>query len=264
MAVDVCKLGKALQILKGPSEFHDLLGIIIRLSVMGKVSKKINGNLIYLLHDLQNICTVIHRLDWQKNLLDKGEIDSCLWMDYSRCDIELFYIELRSVFDYVAKIISEIYGGTPWSFEDLRKGISKNNYNHLQENVKRLIIDCNWFDQLRDIRDTNTHFGGQILPLNSPEGIIFQTYDSKGEAKCFTDEIMHTKNFVNFEHYSAMYFGYLIVFLDEFAVVISEELKIAKDEAKTTHGCYGLNTIEEWMKNLIEYGKKGDERILIG
>ena len=84
----------------------------------------------YILNDLQIIETIINRVAWQNDLRNSNQLDEWKWKSFSECDINLFNIHIRSIFDYAAKII-QISADKPKSckmksFKKLRNWLIKN------------------------------------------------------------------------------------------------------------------------------------------
>lgn len=123
----------------------------------------------YLTHcknDLNDILTIVFRLEWQKEIKAKGELDSPLWERFVSTDIDLFHVEIRSLFDYVARALIRVSGSSPGqlpnSFRKLRDWIA--NYPtrvpRFGEDLAQAITSCDWFSEIRGVRDAIVHSGG--------------------------------------------------------------------------------------------------------
>jgi hypothetical protein len=47
----------------------------------------------YLHQDLWNLLTIALRLDWQKGLISKGDLNDVLGSQFAACDIDLFHVQ---------------------------------------------------------------------------------------------------------------------------------------------------------------------------
>jgi hypothetical protein len=178
----------------------------------------------YISQDVSNMETITTRLAWQRDLWSTDQLDLGKWMSYAGCDIDLFLIEARSIFDYLAKIIKRI-SDQPEQVPDegfnlLKTWLAKsdNNVKRLGKDLAELVFSVDWFDDLKNVRDANVHQGGMTLVFLEKDRILFQ----------ILPEIMYNENVVDFELYAGMHFGYLIAFLEDFATVIERYLPKGK------------------------------------
>ncbi|MCL5949810.1 MAG: hypothetical protein M1490_04975 [Candidatus Bathyarchaeota archaeon] len=209
--------------------------------------------------DLSNIETITSRLAWEKELWKGERISVGQWMNYAQCDIDLFHVEMRSIFDYIArvvKIVSKHPQGIPQSFNDLRKWLKKpENTLKVGEDLAKLILSADWFEQLKNVRDVNIHFGGMTLVFLEKDRILFQTY--KGNYNLISiPELMYNENVADFELYAGMYFGYLIAFLEEFSEIVKNRLpkgKMTFGAGNARKAYQRIPDIYLWMDKLV-YG----------
>jgi hypothetical protein len=127
-----------------------------------------------------NIGAIILRLDWYKTLWNQeGFAD--LWRWFASCDIDLFHVEIRSIFDYLASII-KLVSDSPGqvsdkSFRKLRNWVTKGKSElKVGNDLAQLLLHCDWFDGLREVRDTLVHRGGFTLVFPEKSRILFQVY----------------------------------------------------------------------------------------
>src|SRR6185436_7009889 len=57
---------------------------------------------------VSSLLTVLERHDWQKSQASAGHLDSTSWMFFASCDVEYFYVVLRSAFDDLALLCAAI------------------------------------------------------------------------------------------------------------------------------------------------------------
>ena len=130
--------------------------------------------LIHITQDIWNIETLVFRLNWQKELFSGNQLNKILWMQFAACDIDLFHVELRSVFDYLAKLILffTVKSGevdTKMSFRELQQWLTRNrgNAKRLGVDLANVVADCDWFVVLRDVPDSIVHRGGSVIFFQS-------------------------------------------------------------------------------------------------
>ena len=165
--------------------------------------------------DLWNLETLVFRLNWQKELFSGSQLDKSLWLQFAACDIDLFHVQLRSIFDYLAKLIMFFAAksgqvGTEMSFRELQEWLIKNpgNAKRLGVDLATVVADCHWFGLIRDVRDSIVHRGGMVLVFPEHGRILFQVNEGFRN-KVHINGIMYNENVVNFELYAAILIGYL-------------------------------------------------------
>jgi hypothetical protein len=200
-----------------PSKFVMLLANIMLRTRMNERLPPIYSFMQYISQDVKNMETIATRLAWQRDLWSTNQLDVGKWMSYAGCDIDLFHIEVRSVFDYLAKVIKRVSDQPEQvpdeGFNALKTWLvkSEGNVERLGKDLAELVLSVDWFDDLKNIRDVNVHQGGMTLVFLEKDRILFQIL--KGyEYLVSIPEIMYNKNVVNFELYAGMYFGYFRIF----------------------------------------------------
>jgi hypothetical protein len=214
---------------------------------------RIISNLCYLIEDYFILETLIARLSEQKRLCNQGQLPQTLWMLYASCDIELFHVTLRSLFDYLARMIrsmAETPDVGPESFEQYRNWANRSptNTKKVGPGFTRIMNDCKWFTDIRASRTTIVHDGGHTLVFPEPNRILFQI-DAGARNAVFIPELMFNPNIVDFEKYGGMLFGYVIAYLESFASFVHKRLKLKRagvGDAKHQH--FGNAVIKEWIQ----------------
>lgn len=245
--------------------FSDSLFVTLFAHVMvnGQLGVKyppIYSFLKYISQDINNLEVITSRLAWEKTLWNENQLDIGDWMMYAVCDIDIFHVEIRSIFDYIAKVLVRVSDNPSQvpdeGFNDLRNWLTKSEVNaqRLGSDLSSLVLSCDWFDQIKTVRDINIHQGGMTLVFPEKGRILFQIL--KGYKNLvFVPDIMYNENVVDFERYAGMYFGYLVSFLEEFASIIRNRLP----EGRFAFGVgnprkvYGkrLPTVYIWIDNLL-------------
>src|SRR5262249_48674712 len=142
------------------------------------------------------------------------------WNLFTTADIDLFHVEFRSLFDYVARLlrgISDRPKNVPddRSFEALGKWIAKpGNGRRIGEEVADLIKKANWFGKIKEVRDEIVHRGGETLVFFEKPHILFQTY-KRHEKLLDLPGVMYNPNVVDFELYASVLYAYLIDYLED-------------------------------------------------
>ena len=217
-----------------PSEFVKLLMNVNINRKIGVELPPIGSFMQYISQDLSNIEIITNRLAWQRDLYSDNQLEVGDWMRFAACDIDLFHVELRSIFDYLEKIIQKVADypeNVPdKGFNDLRNWLLDPENNVKEENVKRLgkdladlVLSVDWFNDLKNIRDISVHQGGMTIVFLEKDRILFQIWKGYGNLISIP-EIMYNENVVDFELYAGMYFGYLIAFLEEASKTIEKRL----------------------------------------
>lgn len=163
----------------------------------------------HILQDLENIETVIERLEWQNTMRKTKNLSDGRWMSYAGYDIDRFHLEIRSIFDYIAEIIMKVSDnpknirGEGRSFNKLKKWLAKDNGKNSQilgNDLAVLVLSADWFDDIKKVRDESVHNGGFTAVFPEGEMILFQVL--KGyESLVSIPEVMYNDNVVNFEPY---------------------------------------------------------------
>jgi len=244
--------------------FNSLLGGVLTSAAKGKDGlQKTKTTLLQIHQAIWNIETLFQRLEWQKELWDSGDLEEGLWMNYASADIHLYHFEMRSIFDYLAVLLvklakhpKQVRGHTRPSFTKIKNWLLKeDNIDRKTENLgldfAKLVMACDWFDDIRDVRDLLIHHGGGSIVFPEKGRILFQIYGESWKPKIFIKEVMDNENVVDFELYGSLYFSYLLDYLDRFAELFYTHLGL---ERKT-------EIFESYHKGLVLV-KKHIERLL--
>ncbi len=246
----------------------------IRLSDFEKLDLQISGSslslgpnsivnhlLRYIAQDLSNILIIINKLDWEREMWIRGYLSDTAWLYFAGSDIDMFHVELRSICDYVAEIIqaqSSHPSNVPRSFEKLRNSLAEEEeekesklHANIGEGLAKLVLNCNWFKEIRDVRDSSIHTGARIVVFLEKPKIQFQIYQGWSK-KVNKEELMDNENVVNFEAYSALYVCYLLAFLDEFGSLLIVRYSIPRFEMKGGHENTGFQILRKWAERLVQ------------
>ena len=236
-------------------KFENLASDIFFEKELGDISlKQILSYLNFIQQDLWNLQEICLRLDWQKQLFSKNELNIGWWMGFARLDIEHFHFEFRSIFDYIAKIfrqVSDIPGETKErSFEKLRNWVTKEkNAKKIGGDIATSVLSVNWFDEVKALRELITHFGGEALTFPEKGRILFQV--TRGWKDYVSiPEIMYNENVADFELYAGMYIGYLFAYLENISTLVRSRLNIIERNTDSRSYHPGLGVIKEWISKV--------------
>ncbi|MEJ2272400.1 MAG: hypothetical protein P8X91_07975, partial [Candidatus Bathyarchaeota archaeon] len=148
-----------------------------------------------------------------KKLWLDNERHSFYWMLFAKLDVELFFMKIRSIFDYVAMVSCRVSNNTNIPKGDKRESFNKlrnwlinpksksDNSKNWDQELSNLILSANWFDEMKNIRDSLLHQGGYVLVFPDQKKILVQVYKSHKTQISFP-EIMFNENVVDFELYA--------------------------------------------------------------
>lgn len=262
MAIDRGKLRATLSVIHKDERDHfssgrfvDLLTIIHIKSIQDVKFRKLNRYLKFLQQHIWNLETIVLKLAWQRDLWSKGRLDEINWMMFAKCDINYFHVEFRSLFDHLPKIMS-IVSDSPGqiksrSFQKLRNWLAKSDKNvrKLGKDLAQLVLSCEWFDDLKAIRESLIHRGGFTLVFLEKDRILFQVHEGISR-KVLIPEVMFNKNVVDFELYAGLYLGYLIAYLEEVSEIILNRLNLkSMGNPRSYHS--GLRVVSDWIKQFL-------------
>jgi hypothetical protein len=235
--------------------FQDLFVNLKLWKHIGSKQKRVLSQLFkFVIEDLWNISQIIDRIEWSRLQFIDDESSEYRWMYYASLDVQSIHYEFRSIMDYMAKAIGAIYSiprKKSESFERL-KNWSKKNPNRLDKDIEILLLSADWFGQIRGIRDLFLHLGGSALIFGKPkDGILFQIYKEDFHKVISKDHLLYNENVAYFDKYFALYFSFLLLFLENISVVLANKLGAALRENATRNYGVGFQIAYSWIKNLI-------------
>jgi hypothetical protein len=175
-------------------------------------------------------------------------------MLYCTSDILAFHVELRALFDQLAGLIASfaVKKGAvrDSSFEDLRSWLGKNPRNEarLGSDLSEIVRACNWFTDVRSVRDDLVHRGAHSIAFSAQGRILFQI-QQRVRPSILVPEVMYNEQIADFERYAGLLFGLLLNFLDQLGAAlfkISTLTTVGVTPAKSYHP--GHETVARWIK----------------
>lgn len=268
MAIVLEKLEKALLTIKDDAEGAYLQNRFQGLSAQtsinaaeGQCKTELRDPFYFAAQDFDNLLTIALRLDWQKDLWARGDLDDIRWIKFVEADVHLFHVEFRSLFDYLALIIRHVsdkpgqvrigeYNGTA-SFEKLLNWTTESNGNadRLGSDLAAIVGSCGWFKDLRGVRNALVHQGGRDTAFVEEKGrVLFQVHDRNFRDRVLIEEVVYRDNIVDFERYAGMYLGYLLDLLDEVGSAVHERLTLEDKSRLVTYRHPALGVVRDWMR----------------
>ena len=214
------------------------------------VAKAINN----IHHDLWNAAAIAHRIFWMRGMVRQGSLDMGHWRSYSQLDIEHYFVQLRSIFDYLAMCISASAvkkGQLPPSFRALKNSISKYQ-GKIHPDIVLMVSTADWFDEIRAIRDGLVHEGAQPLIFDDEtDSILFQVHPASGLNNMISKKyMMHNDNVAFFDRFAAWSFSHALTAIDCVGVAISEGKRSHNGLGSSRSYSPGFITLKDWMLNL--------------
>lgn len=271
MPVDFAKVERARAMLRGSDETGwsraDLFGglsLVARLAAHEREQtdptnaaklRRAHSHMTPVFDDLISLFSVLLRaqLDFQRRL-DK-ELDDGLWFQFSRQDVEFFFLVMRSALDHAAAVIVSSAKSSQWnrmsSFDSLRTACADDKaIDVLGEDWVQLVRACEWFDDLRTWRTMLAHQGGMALTFFDAETIPFQIHQQH-EHKVNVPEVMYNEMVVDFARFAALYMSYLLCLLDDMTRVSLRYLDIGALPQAAIHAGGGVETFKLWSDRLL-------------
>jgi len=238
------------------SSFEDLMGDLV---LNGNHScRRIYSGVHSVGDALWDIETTICRLEWQKQLYFNGALTASQWFIFSKADIRLFHIELRSLMDHIGLVIkngSESKNKPKDSFDDLRKKrVDYLQKNMISEEICDLLDGADWFDDFRDIRDEIVHKGASVVSFGIKKGdpVMWAIY--KGHFRNvmkISPFVINENGVMNFERYAAYHMSRVYALLNSFGDILYKVIDITRSQRKSaarSHG--GIKVLRAWMIEL--------------
>ena len=264
VSLDHCLLKRALATIStdGTSwwwsgAFVDLLAETSILAKSEKMHTALYGSLDSAYQDISNMLVLVQRLEWQRGLYLAGQLDDGYWYHYSVCDIDLFHVQFRSLFDHIATAINHgavkpCQNGESFSalYTDVTGPHSERHRGSLGDELADIVGRCDWFTLLRSYRDCSIHYGGTVSVYQPDRGILFQIQDKKHRNLITDDIVMFNDNVARFDCYVAWHVGYLLGLLEDVAQAMFRNTGI-KNIVKSKSSMPALGMVKEWIEDLL-------------
>jgi hypothetical protein len=204
--------------------------------------------------DVWTLETIIQRTAWQKWMVSSGGLSDEVGALYAACDVNLFHVQYRSLFDRLAKIIGLLSGRPntmPPSFRKLRDWVGKpENEPRIDGQLAQFITSCHWFGDLRRIRDSIVHSHGRTIIRLQDNKFLFQVHGLKHSVPL--PKVLFHENSVDFELYSSLFMGYLLAYLESLAAITRQKLNLREYPGESRVNSGGLRFLRVWIQRLCE------------
>ncbi len=215
----------------------------------------------YISNKINNLLTLAFRIDaFRIEICKINEPTYNLYYRYIEIDIEHCFSEMRTLFDYWAKIfliLNDLVGRAPESFRKLVPWYFDNK-TRLSFDFSELLADCDWFSEIRSIRDDLIHFGGKALAFPpQADCILFQVYKDGSIQKILTSEFMFNKNVAIFERVFSAYFSLVLSFLEESGKLFFQKENLSLKEHRVRSYSFGFPLLKKWAQDLINAEETG-------
>lgn len=219
--------------------------------------------LSYTMQDIWNIESVLSKLNYLNSLRIEKKLDDLTYIIYATTDVEFFFTELRSIFDYVSLSICYVspinkhqIRDEGRSFESLSNWLTKNNdcQTRFSKDLSDLVLSCEWFSEIKDLRDLIRHRGGQSLVFINGDEILFQVFTKGFKPNTpMIPELMFNSNVMNFKFCSVFYFSYLLDYLEKVAKIIEVKLGLIKNGLEISYSHPAHPLVKSWSEELLSH-----------
>lgn len=210
------------------------------------------------LNRLGGLRTIAAKLDWMLGERDAGNLAPDGWMHFASNDVLSFFSELRSLFDHLAAALAAAApqpGGVPdRSFNRLRNWLSKDPQERgaqLGGEIADVIRSCEWFDEVREVRDGLLHRDATTIVFPDEPGVRFQVY--QGADRLIEERgVLIRENIVSFERFAAAVMARLHSLLEAATISMAELMNV--DLQETGPGWsrhFGLEVIAQWTDEYL-------------
>jgi hypothetical protein len=230
----------------------------VRDVVLRSKCSTMHGHLRRIMDDLEILLSMLDQANWQTKMVKEGHLDTYHNMLYGGILADAFLTRYRSTYDTIAKAFKEIMsdpGHAPrLRFSVFRKLCNEKEKDCMQKfgkDLARLIQSCDWFDQIRYVRNGVVHCNFKTSGFMA-DRILFQV--RKGyENQIDFPKAMVNKNLVDFELYAAVHIAYTLWLLEKFARMGYEILKPKKfrNSKKAEKGYDGLDVLKDSIERVL-------------
>ncbi len=239
------------------SVFDRLFGVAHVAHATSEASHFPYRHLVEAREHFQHLITLVYKIGWLADRRAADELDELTWTYFCASDILTFHTVIRSLLDEVSAMASRLGAqrGVPdKGFHKLRKWVINGAKSDevLGKALAESVKGCDWFDDLRDIRDDLVHRSARAIVLLEPNRVLFQVHLGTSP-KIFIPPVMFNANVVDFTTYAALLMARLATFLDRFAAAVfvaAQYLSEEKDESiQSFH--MGLVVLKTWLDDLL-------------
>ena len=206
---------------------------------------------------LVDVRTVPAKLNWMLGQRDDGHLEPYAWMFFASSDVDSFLLTMRSLFDHLGSVVqlaaTKPGSVPPSSFRALREWCLKGPDRAdelLGAEIAAAVRECDWFMQLRDLRDDLVHRDAETIVFPEVPGIAVQIY--KG-AHNLLDEaaLIRDDGLVGFDRLVAATTARLHALLGTLSAEVAARIGVEDDGAPGRSQHSGLAIIRDWTDELL-------------
>lgn len=233
-------------------------------------------NLDCIVDDLRNLLLTVLRFQTVRD----SNIEQNLSERFCALDVQLFVSNMRSIFDYLVAamvLVVELPSSKNknWrrvrqNFGELQKWMAHADSEKFRadawcQKFAELLRECDWYNELNDLRNGLIHDGFEtsvLFPLRG-NAILFQIFDSSGDAQItrdqWPDEVFGSADFVrflDFKFFAAVTFARMVRFLDSFGFFYMELVRRKTNISGFMLGKVVLpetDYLKDWAKHSMSY-----------
>ncbi len=206
-------------------------------------------------HGLWQISALIQRLVWMRRMARSGELHESVWRVFSQLDIEQYFVQLRSIMDYLGVLIRESSknpGQIPRSFQKLRSSIDSYE-RKIHPEIYEIVSSALWFDEIRAIRDSLVHDGARPMVFSEDsDRLLFQVHRTGLRNMISKPFILRSENVACFERFAAWSLSHALSALECVGACLSENAQFQIDVGPVRSNYPGLNIARDWMEDLLQ------------
>ncbi len=204
-------------------------------------------------YDLDILLNICAQANWHKNMVLSGHLDKLDNMRYGTITVDAFLTRYRSAYDTIANAIGKVSKfpeQAPDSFTALRsKDQMDKRLKILGPELMGLVQNCDWYDEMVDIRDKILHYNAQTSGFAAEE-ILFQVM-KKYTKLIKTSEMSYNENLEDFELYAGVHIAYTLWFLEQFATIAYRELPPIRYNSQPQKYHDGYGVLREWIERVL-------------
>lgn len=230
----------------------------------GEKGDKFCERMFILGNDFDAITTIMHKIAWLTSQWQEQQFSQDHWHAYVKTDFHAFHAEIRSMFDSIAKTISD----STTKSNQLKDTYSKLRtqcrsdpgrvQNLIGKDLTDFISAGDWFEESRSLRDSIIHYEKdvQISYAPSSTGIkaAFRTVVGTKPVCCYRgpEAFKLQDDWILLQPYLGYYFGRFWFLLNQICKLIGSNLSLTKSGFSWVHPRLdaALDMIEESIARL--------------
>lgn len=180
-----------------------------------------------------DLYTTLGKVEWLLQQRDHGILDPLGFSAFAASDIVSFFTQVRSLFDYWADAIrlsalqpDQVRQG---SFQRLQNWLEDEHHRQLLgSRTGDLVADCQWFADIRNIRDGLIHRNVDVIVFPEEPGITFDVF--AGAERLIDEPALRVSDTVaSFERVAAATMARLYAFTEDVAHELVKRYEVPEE-----------------------------------